>query len=461
MSTKLKIMLLSVIFVMGYANLAYELIVLRQLVNFIGSNTLITSIIMAFIMLFLSVGYYLGSVVRFKKHRIRQSMAKGIWFLAFWYALSSSYIVITLFFWGLNGVISSPLVATFLFSVLFLIIPAIISGYITTVISRILHHNHSDYTGRFMAIDTLGSVLGSLLTTLILMSYFGVSHTIFILVLSVALCICFVTHKRKMSSTFVWLFVVCMLSLGLNQFHKMVFEDILIKDDARSRLEILSVDDNDSKVLKINGQEASKISSNPDLMFGYVRYIENGVIKKLPLDKVHDILILGAGGFTIGLNDTQNRYTYLDVEPKLKEISERYFLKQKLSDNKKFIVQDAYLHMLTDKNKYDVIILDVYSSRYDIPVNFVSYDFFKMVKEHLKQNGIVVANIITSSDFSNTFSKRIDNTLRSVFTQYLTRQSINHFETHMLDNIIYIYYHYPEDKTIYTIDKNSAVLGQL
>ena len=36
MSVKLKVMLLSVIFVMGYANLSYELIVLRQLVNFFG-----------------------------------------------------------------------------------------------------------------------------------------------------------------------------------------------------------------------------------------------------------------------------------------------------------------------------------------------------------------------------------------------------------------------------------------
>ena len=56
MSVQLKVMLLSVIFIMGYANLSYELIVLRQLINFIGSNTLITSIIMASIMFFLSVG---------------------------------------------------------------------------------------------------------------------------------------------------------------------------------------------------------------------------------------------------------------------------------------------------------------------------------------------------------------------------------------------------------------------
>ncbi|MBO7258004.1 MAG: hypothetical protein J6V11_03595, partial [Alphaproteobacteria bacterium] len=98
-------------------------------------------------------------------------------------------------------------------------------------------------------------------------------------------------------------------------------------------------------------------------------------------------------------------------------------------------------------------------SHYNIPVNFVSYDFFKMVKDHLKPNGIMVANIITASDFSNDFSKRIDNTLKLVFSQYVTRQ-VMHPNLDGLDNIVYTYYNYPEDKTVYTIDKSSAVFGQ-
>ena len=460
MSTKLKIMLLSVIFIMGYANLSYELIVLRQLVNFIGSNTLITSIIMASIMFFLSLGYYWGSIVRFKNRKIRHDILKSVWLLAIWYMLSSSYVVITLFFYGLTHITHSPLIATFLFSILFLIIPSVVSGYITTVIGRILHHNHADYTGRFMAVDTVGSVLGSLLTTLIFMSYFGVSQTILILVLSVALCVCLLVHKRFFIHTLIGLFLIGLCGLGLNKFHDMVFEGVLIKDDARSRIEIFPDDENRSQLLKMNGQNASKISDDPNLMFSYVQHIENTVIKKLPSDKRHDILILGAGGFTIGLDDNANLYTYLDVEPRLKQISETHFLKRKLGDNKRFVVQDAYLYMLTDKRKYDVIILDVYSSHCDIPVNFVSYDFFKMVKEHLKLDGIMVANIITAADFSNAFSKRIDNTLRVVFSRYLTRQVMQPIARSGLTNVVYTYYHYPEDTTIYTIDKSSAVFGQ-
>lgn len=41
-SSKLKLALLIEVFILGCTNLAYELIILRQLANFIGSNTILT-----------------------------------------------------------------------------------------------------------------------------------------------------------------------------------------------------------------------------------------------------------------------------------------------------------------------------------------------------------------------------------------------------------------------------------
>ena len=65
MTAGLKYTLLAVVFLLGYTSMSFELLVLRQLINFVGSNTLITSVVITFILLFLSVGYYIGSVVRF------------------------------------------------------------------------------------------------------------------------------------------------------------------------------------------------------------------------------------------------------------------------------------------------------------------------------------------------------------------------------------------------------------
>lgn len=45
-------------------------------------------------------------------------------------------------------------------------------------------------------------------------------------------------------------------------------------------------------------------------MFDYVRFINETFIASLPQDFPRDILVLGAGGFTIGLGDSFHNYTF-------------------------------------------------------------------------------------------------------------------------------------------------------
>lgn len=52
MTAGLKYTLLAVVFLLGYTSMSFELLVLRQLINFVGSNTLITSVVITFILLF-------------------------------------------------------------------------------------------------------------------------------------------------------------------------------------------------------------------------------------------------------------------------------------------------------------------------------------------------------------------------------------------------------------------------
>ena len=59
-------------------------------------------------------------------------------------------------------------------------------------------------------------------------------------------------------------------------------------------------------------------SKKEDLFFDYIKFINNNFINKLDPNKTHDILILGAGGFTIGINDRKNNYIFVDVEKNLK-----------------------------------------------------------------------------------------------------------------------------------------------
>lgn len=457
---ELKLALLSVIFILGYTNLSYELIILRQLVNFLGANLLITSIVMAFVLLFLSVGYYCGSVVSFKKHLIRKINVKLLWMLAIWFMISTHYDVV-LFFFALIDRLKMPIAETFLFSLFWLVFPSVATGFVSASIGRVIHFLNKNYTGRFMAVDTMGSVLGSLVTTLILMPLIGVSATVFALVLLTAFSSILIARKKDLLWSICLFMQIILASYVVNVYLPNKNQPYLIKEDTVSRLEIIPNEKEKSKLMMINGSYSSKIASDRENMFQYVQFI-NSFIQQLPKNKVHKILVLGAGGFTVGLDDEQNEYTYLDIEPQLQEISENYFLDKPLGKNKKFIAQDAYFYMLKNKQKYDVILLDVYSSRKNIPIDFVTKDFLSLSKGSLNLNGYLMANIITSATFENAFSRRIDNTFRAVFPCFLSRQIIGSFQLadDKSNNVLYMYHHLPVDDVIYTQDKNTAMYGQ-
>lgn len=471
MTDKLKYKLLGIIFILGYSSLSFELILLRQLVNFVGSNALITSIVIAVILLFLCVGYYIGSTISVRRLSFRTLVKRIVYTLSFWYVFACSYYVLGGFFYLMSTAgIVNPAIQVLFASFLFAAAPSVALGFITSYFGRIVHHYNADYTGRFMAIDTLGSVSGSLLTTLFFMPLWGVMSAVTALVLLNSSVLLFVSKRKDTVSEIV--LCVCFTAMAFVVANERIWfkQSGLVLDNAIARLELIPTDFEQGKpqsvAMIINGSNSSKMSVKEELMFPYIDYINSNYINNLPTDKTNDILILGAGGFTVGHNDTRNNYIYLDVIGELKDISEQRFLGKSLTANKKFVVQDAYLYMLRNTQKFDLIVVDLYSSLSNIPVNFVTADFFEMVKSSLKPNGIMVANIITSPAFKTKYSRRIDNTLRYVFKHSLSRQiifadkpSINPYDDELY-NVLYAYYNNGEDDEIYTIDKNSAVFGQ-
>ena len=85
------------------------------------------------------------------------------------------------------------------------------------------------------------------------------------------------------------------------------------------------------------------------------------------------------------------------------------------------------------------------------------------VKDHLKDGGIMMANLILSPNFTGAFSRNIDATLRSVFP-HLSRHVVDEYynlwnnEETFLANVAYIYRHQEnfEDGKVYTDNKNTV-----
>jgi 2-polyprenyl-3-methyl-5-hydroxy-6-metoxy-1,4-benzoquinol methylase len=242
----------------------------------------------------------------------------------------------------------------------------------------------------------------------------------------------------------------------------------VVSDDAYNIIRILPADDGQSALMEANRSYASKVSADPSKRFEYVKYIESTFIDPIaaPGHAPRDILIIGAGGFTMGLGDNVSNYTFVDIDSKLKDVAEKDFLKQKLGSNKHFVADSAREFVHSGKQQYDLIVLDTYTNVVSIPMECTTQEFLRDVKARLKPGGIVVANVISTPTFRDKFSVRYAHTFGSVFPTY-TRQIIRPFnawdsarpDPALSDNtnILFISFNnrYADDNMIYTDDKNT------
>ena len=223
--------------------------------------------------------------------------------------------------------------------------------------------------------------------------------------------------------------------------------------------------------LFINRSHSSALDANEQPIYSYIRYIEKIFIdpiqkKNTALQKPRNILILRAEGFTLGLHDHFNHYTFVDIAPKIYSITEHYFLHAPLTPNKEFVAESARAFVHYVRKKYDLIFIDTYSRLTSVPMETTTREFLLEIQHRLNRGGAVVVNQIMSPDFRDRFSVRYNNVFASVFPVY-TRQVIGHYnpwatgeEASKLANVLYIYYNRPDilDRTVYTDDKNTYSL---
>lgn len=448
--------LVFLIFLNGYVSLSLELAVLRQLSFYVGSSAVITSIIMAIFLGFMSLGYFVGESQRINDEKIRRILNFSFLIIAGLSVVAASFPLITQYFsWMYMGGIQSGAIQTFVYSLIFLSVGPFLFGLNTTLLSRQLHAYNKNCTGNIMAWDTIGSVFGSMATTLLLMPFMGVNYTVILItVLSVlaALILC-----RRW-----WVWIVCAVILSASVYinsntYQRTHHGILV-NNANSTISV--ADFGAGRVLYMNGLPMS-IYYADGRTADYIDYLNRNFIYNMPTDRQYKILVLGAGGFTLGLNDTRNDYTFIDIEHTLKDVSEKHFLNKKLTPNKKFIVADASQFLKNTDEQYDFILLDVYSNSYQIPESLITAEFMGRLKSRIAPNGIITMNMIVSPEFGDKYSRVFDNTFRSVFPHNASRHIIGYNNpwtgTDGPSNVLYIYHNIENDGRIYTINKTPVI----
>ena len=458
-----------VILAEGYVVLSTELVAIRLLIPFVGNGTETLSILIASVLLPLSVGYYVGGQYGFRSSHapsqrkcVRQKLSRNLCHATIILAVGLSYVILVFFFSGLESLgITNRMAETIVYAGIFIVYPVFLLGQTVPLISHYFRrHNLATATGHMLFFSTVGSFFGSIVSTMVLMVTIGVHYTALINVL-ILMVLAIVFNKKKLDIKTASLGLAVVLAICLNNHY--VFHQIgVVENNQYNTIYVTPVSgDKDARVLSINHSLSSKYSPKFSAMFPYIKYIEKNFIRALSPEK--SILVIGAGGFTLGMIDTQHPYTFVDIDPNLKNISEAYFLKRKIGPNKKFVVMPARAFLRQSHKHYDLIVVDAYSNIATIPPQLITQEFFESLKQALSSQGVLVLNAIVSANFHDRYSRVLDHTFREVFHQY-NRQVIGSFDAWKRSetrNVIYAYFRnrnhvsdiYTDDHNAYFIDR--------
>jgi hypothetical protein len=462
----------------GYVVLATELLAIRLLIPFVGSGTEVIAIIISCVLLPLAVGYHVGGR-RYSQSRkidagrnkqpvtVRTILIKNLFSSLLILLFGLSYLFLELFFSLLVEIgITHHIAKTLIYGTIFLVYPTYLLAQTVPLISNYFSEKSlSEITGKMLFYSTTGSFFGSIVSTLVLMTTIGVHNTV-IVTLAMLVALIFLLSRGWFNTDKIFALMLLGLAFAINGDSTMKEVGVIYDNNYNTVMVNNVAGEVDSRVLVLNRSASSKYSPDPSKRYPYLQYLETVLVNHFPKEgKPLDVLVIGAGGFSFGMDDTFNRYTYVDIDPKLKDMSEQYFLKKPLSQNKQFIPSSARAYLQRDANLYDVIFIDVFTNVISIPFEATTHEFLLAVKKRLRSGGVVAVNIISKPTFADRFTVRYNNTFRSVFPVF-DRYVVGGFnafsDTNTDSNTLYFYYDTPfaKDSTIYTDDKSTYSLDR-
>lgn len=394
-------LLFAIVFIEGYCSLGAEVIALRRLIPHVGSSIVVTAPTIGLFLLALALGYHAGSRVAAD---YRAVVARN-------FLVAAALMGAGLSAGGVDAIFAgAPAVFAYLVFVCGVLCPiAWLLGQIVPILTNLMRAERSgEAAGRALYWSTLGSFLGSVTLSLGMMQVFGVWSAVLLGALLLAGGAALV--RRPAVPMAMLLAGVAALAVAVNLGDRRradtAYADYAVQEVARADLQA-------PRAFFVNNQTASLIDAGEPPR--YARYVEH--LRRILLDELHfrdrDILVLGAGGFTLSHREPENRYTYVDIDPAIRAIAERDFLREPARGS--FVVADARRHVADTTERYDAVVVDVYSARTAIPGHLVTREFWRDTRRALKPDGVLLANLILDGRLASPYARNLLATIEAAY----------------------------------------------
>ena len=419
-------------FFAGMSVMAVELGASRLLAPYFSSSQIVWTIIIGTIMIAMALGNIYGGRTADKNPNPDRLYARII-IAAIWIALIpvlGKYIIILI-----SGILifavnkNFLIIAGFAACMVIFVFPLFLLGTVTPSLVKYTVDNLDDngkLVGNLNAANTIGSIIGTFVPTFISIPAVGTSITflIFAGILLILSAVYFITSKISMKKikrlpvgmvifalccTFGWKSNFAFWQNNLLYEGESIYNYLQVYDDDRAIYFSTNVLFGIQSVyLKEKGLTGYYYD------FAMAAPFMSGVNEKDALD----ILILGNGTGTFATQceryfDKDLHITGVEIDEKITKLAKEYF---ELPEDVEVITYDGRAYLNAIDKKYDVIMVDAYQD-ITIPFQMSSIEFFTLVKDHLKDDGVMVVNMNMKSNAKGGINDYLSDTICQVFSE--------------------------------------------
>jgi spermidine synthase len=393
------------VFISGMTSLAAEFGASRLLGNIFGTSNPVWAAIIGLILIYLTVGYFLGG-----RWADRSPHLKTMYGILAWAAFTLGvvpYVAGPVLRAAANAVdnLQIGIIAGAFVGVLVLFtIPVTLMGMISPFAIRLSMSDtgHAGKTaGTIYGISTIGSFIGTFLPTLVLIPTIGTTRTF--LVFSLALLVVALVGlgmsagRRAIVPALLMLAALVLLALfGAGGVIKKTSGQIFETESAYNYIQVLERDG--TRYLRLNDGQGVHSEYNPDTL-AYGGPWQQFLVAPFfyPQREPAEISRIAIVGLAAGTTARQAAAVFpnvtidgFEIDPKIVQVGRDYFAMN--LPNLNVIIGDGRWGLEQSPHKYDLICVDAYRPPY-IPPHLTTREFFRIAADHLNANGALAINV--------------------------------------------------------------------
>jgi spermidine synthase len=429
------------VFFSGMTALAVEMSASRLIGNVYGSSNLVWASVIGLILIYLSLGYWLGGKIADKSPNF-----SAFYRIILWASLTIALVpmasrpILRLTANALDGYQISILAGSFVTILILFIIPVTLLGMVSPFALKLALKDPQDTgktAGLLSAVSTLGSFIGAFLPILVLVPTIGTYRTFLffsslLLVIGSIGFIKYVGVKKWLKFSWMPILLALLWIFGVRGTDKAT--EGLVYEVESSYNYIQVIERNGFRYLRLNDGQGMHSVYHPTQLFyngPWSQVLAAPFFNPYPHspDSVERIAIVGlAAGTTARQANAVFENIEIDgfeIDPKIVEAGQKYF--DMNQPNLNVLVQDGRWGLAHSPHKYDIISVDAYRPPY-IPWHMTTVQFFQIVFDHLTEDGVMVINI-GRSPLDRTLVNDLGTTVEEVFPRTFVMDIPGSFNT--------------------------------